>query len=81
MQRGIHSNPASVNHPCWLLQPLGSLSNDDDDDDVNENGKKTIGSDWQKNNNLHVHHAFMYISLSSPHDYEAKNASSDFTFL
>ena len=27
---------------------IGSLSNDDDD--VNENGKKAIGLDWQNNN-------------------------------
>ena len=31
-----------------LATSLGSLS--DDDGDVNENGKKAIGSDWQNNN-------------------------------
>ena len=36
-----------------------SLSNDDGDGI--ENGKKAIGLDWE-NNNLHVHHAFLYIS-------------------
>ena len=41
--------------------PLGSLSNDEGD--VNEEGKKAIGLDWQN-----VYHAFLYISLPSLHD-------------
>ena len=36
----------------------GILSNDDGD--VNDNGKKAT---------LHAHHAFLYISLPSLHDY------------
>ena len=32
------------------LQTIGSLSNDDDDGNGNENGKKAIGLDWQNNN-------------------------------
>ena len=33
--------------------------------------KKAIGLDWQINNSaLHVHHAFLYISLPPVHDYE-----------
>ena len=54
---------------------LGSLSNDDGD--VNENGKKTIGLDWQTTT-LHVHHAFLYISLPSLYDYDVK--MPNFTF-
>ena len=41
-------------------------------------GKKTIGLKWQ-NNNSHVHHLFLYISLPSLHDYDMKMAN--FTFL
>ena len=42
--------------------------------DGNENGKKAIGLNWQNNNliTLHVHHAFLYISLPSLHDYDVK---------
>ena len=39
----------------------GGLSNDGGD--ANENGKTTT---------LHVHHAFLYISLPSLHDYNVK---------
>ena len=55
---------------------LGSLSNDDGD--VNENGKKAIDLDWQTTT-LHVHHAFLYFSLSSLHDYDVK--IPNFTFF
>ena len=48
---------------------LGSLSNDDGD--VNKNGKKAIGLDWQTTT-LHVYHAFLYISLPSLHYYDVK---------
>ena len=48
---------------------LGSLSNDDVDG--NENGKKAIGL-ISKTTTLHVHHAFLYISLPSLHDYNVK---------
>ena len=37
-------------------------------DEENENVKKVIGSGKQ-NNNLHVHHAFLYYSWPSLHDY------------
>ena len=49
---------------------IGSLSKDDGDV-RNENGKKAIGLDWPKTT-LHVHHAFLYISLMSLHDYNVK---------
>ena len=52
---------------------IGSLRNNHGD--INENGKKTIGLDW-KNNNLH--HAFLFISLPSLHDYDVK--MPNFTF-
>ena len=53
----VHALPDSVNiaevftdkntqRDCY--QSLGSLSNDDGE--VNENGKKTAGLDWQNNN-------------------------------
>ena len=57
------------------LDSLGSLSNDDDD--VNENGKNAIGL-ISKTTTLHVHHAFLYISLPSLHEYDVK--MPNFTF-
>ena len=48
----------------------GSLSNDNGDG--NMNGKKAIGLDWQTTTILHVHHAFLFISLPSLHDYDVK---------
>ena len=39
-----------MNEPGNCGEIIGSLSNDDDD--VNENGKNTIGLDWPKNNNF-----------------------------
>ena len=44
---------------------IRSLSNDEGDG--NEDGKKAIGLDWQN-----VHHAFVYISLPSMHDYDLR---------
>ena len=50
-----------------------------DDGDVNENGKKAIGLDMtRKTTTLHVHHAFLYISFPSLHDYDVK--FPNFTF-
>ena len=54
----------------------GSLSNDDGNS--NENGKKAIGLDWQNNNYAYMHHAFLYISLLSLHNYDVK--LPNFTF-
>ena len=53
----------------FLILSLGSLSNDDGDG--NENGKKAIGLDWQKNNFARASR-FLYISLPSRHDYNVK---------
>ena len=50
------------------LQKGGNLGNDDGD--VNENGKKAIGLDWQNNNFACA--AFFYNSLPSLHDYNMK---------
>ena len=41
------------------------------DGDGNENFKKAIGF-FSKTTILHVHHAFLYISLPSPQDYDVK---------
>ena len=46
--------------------------------DGNENGKKAIGLDKRKTTTLHVHHAFLYISLLSLHDHNVK--FPNFTF-
>ena len=54
---------------------VGSFSNNDDDS--NENVKKAIGL-LSKTTSLHVHHAFLYISLPLLHDYDVKMPS--FTF-
>ena len=51
----------------------GNFSSDDDD----ENGKKATGL-LNKTTTLHVHHAFLYVSLSSLHDYDVK--MPNFTF-
>ena len=50
---------------------LGSFSNDDGDG--NEDVKEAIGL-LRKTTTLHVHHTFLYISLSSLHDYDRENA-------
>ena len=52
-----------------MRESLGSFSNDDGDG--NQNIKKAIGL-LRKTTTLDVHHAFLYISLPSLHDYEMK---------
>ena len=42
---------------AWVPPLLGSLSNNDGD--VNENGKKAIGLDWQNYNFVHASHFFI----------------------
>ena len=66
---GIKIEPwVSANRPSNNWVPvrllLGSLSNGDG----NENGKKAIGQ-ISKTKTLQVHHAFLYISFPSLHDY------------
>ena len=55
-----------------MSRHLGSLRNDDGDG--NENGKKAIGLIKKKTTTttLHLHHALLYISLPSFHDYDVK---------
>ena len=48
----------------------GSLRNDDGGG--NEIGKKAVGLDKRNNNFARAHHAFLYISLPSLHDYHVK---------
>ena len=51
---------------------LGTLRNYDGDG--NENVKKAIGL-LSETTSLHVHHAFLYISLPLLHDYDVKMPS------
>ena len=48
---------------------IGSLSNDDED--INESGKNAIGL-ISKTTILHMHQAFLYISLLSMHGYNVE---------
>ena len=48
-----------------------------DDGDIKENGKNAIGL-ISKTTILHMHHAFLYISLPSLHDYDVKMPISHF---
>ena len=48
---------------------VGSFSNDDGDS--NENVKKAIGL-LSKTTSLHVHHAFLYVSLPLPYEFDVK---------
>ena len=52
-----------------LIMIIGTLRNYDGDG--NENVKKTIGL-MSKTTTLHVHHTFLYISLSFLHKYDVK---------
>ena len=56
---------------------LGTLQNYDGDS--KENVKKTIGL-MSKTTTLHVHHAFLYISLPSLHNYDVKWPNFKFTW-
>ena len=60
----------------WIL-PQATETLRSDDGDRNENVTKEIGL-ITKTTTLHVHHAFLYISLPSLHDYEVK--MPNFTF-
>ena len=60
-----------------VLQSFSSGSLSNDDADVNENSKKAIVY-FGKTTILHVHHAFLFISLSPLHDYDVK--MPNFTF-
>ena len=65
----------AINAYLYLLCALiGSFSNDDGNG--NENAKKAVVLS-SKTTTLHVHHAILYISLPSLHDYDVK--MPDFT--
>ena len=49
----------------WILGLNGLRNNDRN---VNQNGKKEIGSVWENNNSAYAT-GFLYISLPSLHDY------------
>ena len=55
--------------------PLGSFSNDGGDG--NQDVKKAIGL-LRKTTTLHVHHAFLYISLPSLHECDVKMPNCKF---
>ena len=56
---------------------LGTLRNYDDNG--NGNVKKAIGL-MSKTTTLHVHQAFLYISLQSLHNYDVKRTNFKFTW-
>ena len=57
------------------MHVIGSFSNDDGDG--NQDVKKAIGL-LRKTTTLHVHHAFLYISSPSLHDYDVKMPNCKF---
>ena len=63
------NNDVTMNPPI----PIESFSNGDGKQDV----KKAIGL-LRKTTTLHVHHAFLYISLPSLHDYDVKMPNCKF---
>ena len=73
--RFFHSLPQTWETSPWDKQELGSLTNENDDS--NENVKKQYVL-ISKPTALHVHHAFLYISLLSLHNYDVK--MPNFTF-
>ena len=75
---GIRKRPRFLFFP-FLSLPARSffLSPHPPYGDGNEDGKKAIGLGWQ-NINFHLHHAFLYISVLSLHDYYVK--LPNFTF-
>ena len=78
MKRGASEKPASFNarsrvlSQVALLAIIRTLRSYDGDGDGNENVKIT------KTTILHVHHAFLYVSFPSLHDYDVK--MPNFTF-
>ena len=67
--------PFSLQRCLVVKFPIGRFSNDDGDG--NENVKTAMGL-LSKTTSLHVHHAFLYISLPLLHDYDVK--MPNFTF-
>ena len=81
MKGGASEKPASFNARSRVLSQVASLAIirtlRSYDDDGNKNVKKAIGL-ITKTTILHVHHAFLYISLPLLHDYDVK--MPNFTF-
>ena len=69
-----HRLKAQMIHPSLDLVLLGSFSNVGDG---SEDVKKAIGL-LRKTTSLHVHHAFLYISLPSLHVYDVKMPNCKF---
>ena len=67
--------PSKILFCTLLTRTIGSFSNDDGDD--NQDVKKAIGL-LRKTTTLHVHNAFLYISLPSLHDYDVKMPNCKF---
>ena len=61
--------PTVVRNQGAEVKELGTFPNYDGDG--NGNVKKAIGL-MSKTTTLHVHHAFLYISLQSLHNYDVK---------
>ena len=68
--------PVEASWRLSLSMTLGSFSNDDGDG--SQDVKKAIGL-LRKTTTLHVHHAFLYISLPSLDDYDVKMPNCLFT--
>ena len=81
LKGGASEKPASFNARSRVLSQVASLAIirtlRSYDDDGNKNVKKAIGL-ITKTTILHVHHAFLYISLPLLHDYDVK--MPNFTF-
>ena len=69
--------PRGLIYPLFPIFLSGKRSLSNDDGDVNENVIKAIGY-IGKTTTLHAHHAFLYISLPSLHDYDVN--MPNFTF-
>ena len=82
MKRGASEKPASFNarsrvlSQVALLAIIRTLRSDDGDGDGDGNGNENVKI--TKTTILHVHHAFLYVSFPSLHDYDVK--MPNFTF-
>ena len=74
-ERDTHTIPKDSHHHLTVPRAIGSFSNDDGDG--NQDVKKAIGL-LRKTTTLHVHHAFLYISSPSLHDYDVKMPNCKF---
>ena len=73
----VRENPGNEVGSALSLNYLGSFSNVNDDGDGKEDVKKAIGLS-RNTTTLHVHHAFLYISLPPVHDKEVKMPNCKF---